>query len=94
MAAAVRALVVLAAAAAAAGCDGFPGCAVESRALEYRAETASAPLTGTGFLELSQTRGSENADFVIWHLRAAPFAGRATTVELRQGPPGAPGRLL
>jgi hypothetical protein len=47
-----------------------------------------------GFLELSETRGADNGAFVLWHLRAAPFTGRATVVSLRLGPPEAPGRLL
>ena len=88
---------LLALAVAASGCDaggGLAGCELESRALEYRAETPGGPLMGTGFLELSQTRGAENGSFLVWHVRAAPFVGRATTVSLRQGPPDAPGRLL
>ena len=81
--------------ATAAGCDLGPGrCTVESRALEFGAETVSGALRGNGFLELSETRGAENRTFVTWHLRAAPFAGRARAVSLRQGPPDAPGRLL
>jgi hypothetical protein len=96
MATSVRTLCVAAALAIAApGCDGgLVRCEVESRALEYRAETRSDSLTGNGFLELSETRGAENRAFVIWHLRASPFGGRARTVSLRQGPPEAPGRLL
>jgi hypothetical protein len=83
--------------AAGAGCELGPdlgGCAVESRSLEYGAETVTNSLRGNGFLELSETRGAENGAFVVWHLRAAPFAGRARMVSLRQGPPEAPGRLL
>jgi hypothetical protein len=80
---------------AAASCNlGVGGCTVESRAVEYGAETTSGSLRGTGFLELSETRGAENDAFVLWHFRATPFVGRATTFSLRQGPPEAPGRLL
>jgi hypothetical protein len=79
-----------------AGCDHGIGvrCAIESRALEYAAETRTGTLVGNGFLTLSETRGAENRTFVTWHLRAAPSAARARAVLLRQGPPGAPGRLL
>ena len=97
MAVSYRTLAVAAAFAfLAAGCDraGLVRCEVESRALEYRAETGSDSRTGNGFLELSETRGAENRAFVIWHLRATPFVGRATSVSLRQGPPEAPGRVL
>jgi hypothetical protein len=76
-----------------AGCD-IDRCGVESRSLEYAAETRSGSLVGNGFLELSETRGAENRGWVIWHLRVAPFVGRARTASLRQGPPEAPGRVL
>jgi hypothetical protein len=80
---------------AAAGCDLDVGrCAVESRSLQYGAETRSDSLVGNGFLGLSETRGAENGTFLLWHLRVAPFVGRARIVALRQGPPEAPGRLL
>ena len=75
------------------GCD-LERCETESRALEYGAETRSGSLVGNGFLQLSETRGSENVASVLWHLRVAPAAGRARTVSLRQGPPQAPGRVL
>jgi hypothetical protein len=78
---------------AAPGCD-VDRCGVESRALEYAAETRSDSRVGNGFLELSETRGAENASSVIWHVRVAPFAGTVRSVSLRQGPPEAPGRLL
>ena len=78
---------------AAADCD-VGRCGVESRSLEYAAETRSGSLVGNGFLELSETRGAENAAWVVWHLRVAPFVGRARTASLRQGPPQAPGRVL
>ena len=88
-----RAVAAALAVIAAAGCD--PGrCGVESRSREYAAETRRDSLVGNGFLELSETRGAENDAWVLWHLRVAPFAGRARTVRLRQGPPEAPGRLL
>jgi hypothetical protein len=87
--------VVAALAAALAGCGlGEGRCLVESRSLQYEAETRSDSLVGRGFLELSETRGAENAAWVLWHVRVAPFVGRATTVSLREGPPEAPGRLL
>lgn len=80
---------------AAAGCDfGVDRCGVESRSVEYAAETQSGSLVGNGFLELTQSRGAENGAWVLWHLRMAPFVGRARTVSLRQGAPEAPGRLL
>jgi hypothetical protein len=80
---------------ATAGCDrGLVRCEVESRSLDFGAETRTDSLTGNGFLELTETRGAENAAFVVWHLRAAPFGGTAAAVSLRQGPPEAPGRLL
>ena len=77
-------------------CDGGLGgrCLVESRALEYGAETRSGGRVGTGFLELSETRGADVGAFAIWHLRIAPPAGTARTVSLRQGPPDAQGRVL
>ena len=79
----------------AAGCGlGDGECLVESRTLELGAQTADGPLTGSGFLELSETRGAENAAFVIWHLRAAPFTGTGTAVTLRRGTPEALGREL
>jgi hypothetical protein len=79
-----------------AGCDQGIGirCAVESRSLEYSAETRNGALVGNGFLTLSETRGAENRTFMTWHLRAAPSTARARSVALRQGPPGALGRLL
>jgi hypothetical protein len=92
-----RILAALAAAAlavAAAGCGVGGRCLVESRASEYRAETSSGSRVGNGALQLSETRGAENGAFVLWQLRVAPFAGRATSVSLRQGTPEAPGRLL
>lgn len=78
------------------GCDigGGGRCTVESRAVQYEAETRRGALIGTAFLELSETRGAEDRDWVIWHLRAAPLAGRVTRVSLRQGTPGSPGRVL
>jgi hypothetical protein len=82
---------------AATGCDfgrGVGGCAVESRALEHRAETRSDSRVGNGSLQLSETRGAENRTFVLWQLRVAPFAAGARTVSLRLGPPELPGRLL
>jgi hypothetical protein len=81
----------------AAGCDvgrDLGRCAVESRSLQYGAETRSDSRVGNGFLQLSETRGAENGAFSLWHLRVAPFVGRARIVSLRQGPPEAPGRLL
>jgi hypothetical protein len=78
---------------AATACD-LERCEVESRVLEYAAETRSDSRVANGFLELSQTRGAENAAWVSWHVRVAPLAGRARTVSLRQGLPDAPGRLL
>ena len=88
-----RGAVAIAFLVAAAGCDlgsTLGGCGVETRSLEYGAQTA----TRAGFLELSETRGDENGAFVIWHVRATPFPGSARTVSLREGPPDAPGRLL
>ena len=80
---------------ATAGCGLRDGeCLVESRTLELGAQTSNGSLTGNGFLELSETRGAENGAFVIWPLRAAPFAGTATAVSLRRGPPETPGRVL
>ena len=80
---------------AAAACDfGVGRCTVESRSVEYAAETRTGSLVVNGFLELAETRGAENGAWVLWHVRMAPFAGRARTVSLRQGPPEAPGRLL
>jgi hypothetical protein len=81
----------------AAGCGlarDLERCEVESRSLQYAAETRSDSLVGTGFLELSETRGSERGAWMLWHLRVAPFGGRARVVSLRQGPPEAPGRVL
>jgi hypothetical protein len=69
-------------------------CEVQSRSLQYAAETKSDSLVGTGFLELSETRGAESGAWVLWHLRVAPFTGRVRVVSLRQGPPEAPGRAL
>jgi hypothetical protein len=87
--------VAAALAAALAGCGlGEGRCLVESRSLQYEAETRSDSLLGRGVLELSETRGAENSDWVLWHVRVLPFAGRVTAVSLRQGPPQAPGRLL
>jgi hypothetical protein len=81
----------------AAGCGlarDLERCQVQSRSLEYAAETKSDSLLGTGFLELSETRGAESGAWVVWHLRIAPSVGRARVVSLRQGPPEAPGRVL
>src|SRR5687767_5565632 len=80
----------------ASGCDlgNGIGCAVQSRALQYEAETRRGALIGIGFLELSETRGGEERDFTVWHLRAVPLPGRAARVSLRQGTPDSPGRVL
>jgi hypothetical protein len=78
-----------------AGCGlGDGECLVESRALELSGQTADGPVIVNGFLELSETRGSENGAFVIWHFRVVPSSGNVTAVLLRRGTPGAPGREL
>src|SRR5688572_28037512 len=69
-------------------------CTVESRSLQYEAKTRAESRVGTGFLELSETRGAENAAWVIWHVRVEPLAALARTVVLREGPTGGPGRVL
>jgi hypothetical protein len=78
---------------AGAGCDPTR-CLVESRALQYEAQTTTDSRTGVGSLELVETRGEERGTFILWHVRVAPLPGTARTVVLREGPPGAPGRLL
>ena len=70
-------------------------CGNESRSLEHAAETRSGSRVGTGFLELTETRGAENRAWVVWHVRAEPsVVGRVRTVSLRQGSREAPGRVL
>jgi hypothetical protein len=78
---------------AATACD-LERCEIESRTQEYGAETRTDSRVANGFLELSQSRGAENAAWVLWHVRVTPLTGRARTVSLRQGLPNAPGRLL
>lgn len=90
-----RAAAAALAVAAPAGCGiGEGRCLVQGRSLQYEGETRSDSLVGRGVLELSETRGAENSDWVQWHVRVEPLAGRVTAVALRQGPPQAPGRLL
>jgi hypothetical protein len=76
-----------------AGCDPYR-CEVQSRSLQYEAELGSGPVAGRGVLELAETRGAENAAFVLWHVRASPLAAPAVRVSLREGTPEAPGRVL
>jgi hypothetical protein len=68
------------------GCDFGERCTVESRTLEYEA--------GRGYLELVETRGAENATFILWHVRVDASVGTATRAVLREGTPDAPGRVL
>jgi hypothetical protein len=70
---------------AGAGCD-LERCTVESRSLQYEASG--------GFLELTETRGAENARWILWHVRVAPVPGTPRAAVLREGPPEAPGRRL
>jgi hypothetical protein len=76
-----------------AGCDPYQ-CLVQSRAQQYELQTASGPAAGRVALELSQTRGDENDDFVLWHVRLDGATAPATRVLLREGLPQTPGRVL
>ncbi|HET8646126.1 MAG TPA: hypothetical protein VFO85_11590 [Vicinamibacteria bacterium] len=80
-------------AAALSGCDPYR-CLVQSRAQQFEAPIGSGPITGRAAFSLSQTRGAENDDFVMWHVRASPLPAPATRVTLREGTPDAPGRVL
>jgi hypothetical protein len=75
---------------AAAGCDVANRCTVEGRSREYRAETR----VGLAALELSQTRGAEDRDWLLWHVRVTPWIGTPAAVVLREGAPAAPGPTL
>jgi hypothetical protein len=77
----------------AAGCDPYR-CEVQSRSLQYEADIAGGPIAGRGSLELAETRGAENAAFVLWHVRASPLPAPVARVLLREGTPQAPGRVL
>ena len=76
-----------------AGCDPYR-CLVQSRAQQFELETASGPAAGRVSLQLSQTRGRESGDFVMWHVRLTGATAQAARVVLREGPPQAPGRVL
>jgi hypothetical protein len=79
---------------AGAGCDFVNRCTVESRAAEYRTEATSGSGVGLAALELSQTRGAEHRDWLLWHVRVTPWMGTPVAVLVREGRPEAPGRTL
>ena len=84
-----RSIGVVALVAGLAGCDPYR-CLVESRAQQLELQTSS----GRAAFSLSQTRGAEDGEFVMWHLRSSPLPAPATRVLLREGTPEAPGRVL
>ena len=69
-------------------------CLVQSRGQQFEAQLASGVVSGRASLLLSQTRGAESGDFVIWHVRAAPLPAAVERVRLREGTREAPGRIL
>jgi hypothetical protein len=77
----------------AAGCDPYR-CLVQTRAQQFELDTASGPAAGRVSLLLSQSRGRDTGDFVMWHVRLSGPTAPATRVVLREGPPQAPGRVL
>ena len=80
----------------ASGCDigGGGRCTVQSRTVDYAAETRRGALVGTAFFQLSETRGAEDREWVMWHVRVAPPSNRAVHVSLREGTPESPGPIL
>jgi hypothetical protein len=89
----IRPLALLAVTASLPGCDPYR-CLVQTRGQQYETETTIAGAAVRGSFLLTERRGAESGQFVIWHVRATPMPGQATRVLLREGTPQAPGRVL
>jgi hypothetical protein len=69
-------------------------CTIQGRFMEFRAAGSAGSAVTEVFLDLNETRGSEDAQYVIWSVRVSPLDGPVTAVRLRVGTAEAPGAVL
>jgi len=69
-------------------------CTIQGRFLEFRAADSAGTVTSEAFVELDETRGSEEGQYILWAVREDPTSGPVSAVRLRAGMPDDPGMVL
>lgn len=69
-------------------------CTIQGRFMEFRAGDSTEAATSEAFVELDETRGSEEGQYILWAVREDPTSGTVSAVRLRAGTPDKPGIVL
>jgi len=67
---------------------------LEIAELQFRAADSAGTVTSEAFVELDETRGSEEGQYLLWAVREDPTSWPVTAVRLRAGTSDAPGVVL
>lgn len=69
-------------------------CTIQGRFMEFRAADSTGAVMHDAFVDLDQTRGSEDGQYILWAVREDPTSGPVNAVRLRAGTPDEPGVVL